>query len=496
MSIFNCARSHLNLPSVVKFNVTLLKSLYSSSVYDLSSLNSSVVPKESDSCKLPQLTIHEALKCKLSEKLSLKGWIRSHRRLKEHHFMTLNDGLSPKNIQIVVPTILLERKGVKPQFGSSICCKGSLVESRGPEQPLELYCEDIDIIGQCNVLEYPFNPNTSKNNNWNGMREHIHLRPRASRYASLMRLRSDLNFEIHNLMKESGYFNVTTPILTKNECEGGSKPFSVKPIDYPDDVSFFKGKAKLTVSAQLHLETAACALSRVYTLGPTFRAEVNKSRRHLSEFTMFELEEAFIDDLDVLMDKVEFIVKSLASKLIDGQNENYLDVLKSTKYDLTYRLLGRYIRLTYDDAIEIINKKQDVQPAEFGKDLSAFHETVLLEYFEHQPLFITHFPSEIRPFYMKSDGDRALCFDLLGAVGGEICGGSLREDNYDKLKSRMDEVEGLTEELDWYLDLRKYGNVPHGGCGFGFDRLIQTITGLSNIKDVVPYPRFLYHCPL
>ncbi|XP_074596866.1 asparagine--tRNA ligase, mitochondrial [Brevipalpus obovatus] len=444
---------------------------------------------------IPQLTVAEIFAhATIDQKVAVQGWVRSLRRLKNHYFLSVSDGLSNKRIQVVVPTHLFGPDG-RAEFGSCVSCVGNFVQSKGPEQSVEIYCEKIDILGHCKPADYPFLTSTGLSGDWKVMRGFPHLRPRVPPFAALMRLRSDIYQEIHQIMKENEYVHITTPIMTKNDCEGGCKSFLVKSPDDKEDFSYFDDQVKLTVSAQLHLETAASALSRVYTIGPTFRAENTKSRRHLSEFTMFEVEEAFIKDLDSLMDRVEFIMKSLVEVINPEKNENVEKLLKITKFESFEQLRKPYFRITYKEAVDLLNQRQKIQPISYGQDLSVYHETVILNYFENRPTFITHFPMSLKPFYMKSLNNEALCFDLITMVGGEVCGGSLREDNLEILKANMTHM-GNVQNLEWYLDLRRYGGVPLGGFGFGFDRMIQTFTGLKSIKDVVPFPRFAHSCKL
>ncbi|RWS05476.1 putative asparagine--tRNA ligase-like protein [Dinothrombium tinctorium] len=443
-----------------------------------------------------KLAIRDALQLdpKNRKRVAINGWIHRKATHKLSTFVHIFDGSSTTQLQVVIPNQLLERCPSKLNFGSSIYCEGVIQESRGTQQPIELNCDFFDIIGDCEPLNFPLGIQSTT---WGEMRQFLHLRPRIARYASLMRIRSELFHFVHKLMKENDYMHVLTPIISATDCEGAGETFSIKSPLCNDQQSYFNTKVHLTVSGQLHLEAALGASTKVYTLSPAFRAENSQSNRRVCEFPMLEVELAFINSIDSLMDEVEYLCKSVATYLA---KECKKELKKVNDSNFQYKILNKiinmkFIRITYDEAVELINKIQKNEEMKYGDDMGSYHEKVLMEYFDFIPVFVTHFPVSLKPFYMKQVNGKALCFDLICNTGGEVCGGSLREDDYSLLKERIEEMEN-PESFKWYLDLRQFGSTPHGGFGVGFDRLIQSLTGVVNIKDVITFPRWPHHCNL
>ena len=322
------------------------------------------------------------------------------------------------------------------------------MKSGGKYQEYDLKCSKIDIIGPANRDLLPINEKLKSTLDWTKLRQIIHLRPRAEKVAALFRIRSKLVTEIYRFMEQQEYYNVTTPIITSNDCEGGGDTFKIS-----DANSFFGKDVYLTVSSQLHLEAMASAMSKVFTLSPAFRAENSQTRRHLAEFSMLEAEEYFLDSLDDLMDRVELLVKHLTTfvseKCFDDMDSLTMSDSKSRYAKNIEKLLWKkYIRLTYEEAIDIINKTQKIEVVNIGDDIGRHHEKFLLDYFEGIPIFITHYPTSLKPFYMKEEDGKALCFDLIVRTGGELCGGSLREDSLEILTNRL-ALLGRMDSLKW-----------------------------------------------
>ena len=416
--------------------------------------------------------------------------------------------------------------------GSSLSATGRLLQSTGHQQPVELLIETIEVLGQCNPKTYEIG-HLSKDFSLDYLRERIHMRPRVRYFQAVLRLRSELQNAVQIYMKQSEFTNVTTPMVTANDCEGGGECFTLSPAGEskaeergPTEKHYFGRPTYLTVSGQLHLEALACSMSRVYTLSPVFRAEKSMSPKHLSEFLMLEVEEAFTFSLGALLSRVEAMCKFLAFYLERHCAED-LQYLRAENGEYGFGQAissGTYARVTYDEAVEVLQWmepfKEAFQNADEPVNLNAQMERALVELVGNRPLFVTHYPSKMKPFYMKTEGDKvsgksgndltvirtfflhkALCFDLLMPICGEVAGGSLREDSLEKLEANIDEKmahqsEATKESLNWYLDLRRFGGVPLGGFGLGFDRFLQTLTGVANIKDVVPFPRWPHHCYL
>ncbi|CAG9762401.1 unnamed protein product [Ceutorhynchus assimilis] len=429
----------------------------------------------------------------IGETISVQGWIKSLRKQKEVTFIDINDGSTPTNLQIV----LTQKSDSKISVGSSISTSGVLKQS--PKGQNEVSAENMVLIGECDLAKgYPFAPRKQYEPEY--IREHLHFRPRTRKFASLLRLRHAANISIHNYLDEKGYFNIHTPIMTSNDCEGAGEIFKVLPDNekllksmakenQASELVYFDTKAYLTVSGQLHLEAAAQALNKVYCFGPTFRAENSKSRFHLSEFYMLELEQAFLSNLDDLLIIVEDLIKSVTSNLLQKYSD---DIGMCTQNKVSHKWIDKpFIKISYKEALNILSNKLNKT---VKGDIVKEHELALTEYFDQVPVFVINWPKNQKPFYMKEiDNENVAAFDLLAPQIGEIAGGSLREDNYDKLKSRL---ANNNSQLDWYLDLRRFGCVPTGGFGLGFERFLQFVLGIDTVRDSIPFPRWPHNCKL
>ncbi|KAK5644179.1 hypothetical protein RI129_008024 [Pyrocoelia pectoralis] len=436
----------------------------------------------------------------LGEKIQIKGWIKSVRKMKQNTFLDVNDGSCSKNLQIVTNTATIPSL----RSGSSIIASGILQQLR--KDQLELHGDHIEICGDCNVEEgYPFAPRKAYSSDY--IRQYLQFRPRTTRFSSLLRVRDTATMALHNFFHDEGYIHIHTPILTSNDCEGAGETFTVirdnretlksmtKSSSSSPEETYFNTKTFLTVSAQLHLEAAVHGLSKVYTLGPTFRAENSKSRLHLSEFYMLEAECAFVNKIEEIMEMVEKLLKNVTARILDERED---DLKRSSETFVDFRWLDKpFVVLTYDEASRILQDKTKFQ-GEFrdGASLNKEHEKFLVKYCGETPTFVINWPKTLKPFYMKEcveDESLVAALDLLVSNVGELAGGSLRDDNYDGLKVKLPH-RGV--ELDWYLDLRKFGSTASGGFGLGFERYLQFILGISNIKDVIPFPRWPHNCKL
>ncbi|EFA01641.1 asparaginyl-tRNA synthetase [Tribolium castaneum] len=431
--------------------------------------------------------------------ITVKGWIKSLRDQKEHVFFDVSDGSTAKKLQILLP------KKSKPEdlsTGASVVVSGPLTLS--PKGQLELTANSIEVCGKCVVSEgYPFAPRKQYAAEY--IRQYLHFRPRTHKFGALLRLRNAATLAIYNHFNSEGFVNVHTPVLTSNDCEGAGEVFKVVPDNkkliksmakesQAEDEVYFNQKSFLTVSGQLHLEAVAHGLSKVYTFGPTFRAENSKSRLHLSEFYMLEGEIAFVEKLDGLMTCIEQLIKQVTKKLV---NDSIEDIEKCQEKKVSFDWLDKsFPVVTYKEAVTILSQNKDKFSENFdSKDgFGKEHEMFLVEYFGKVPTFVIDWPKDMKPFYMKDNGDGTVAaLDLLGPNVGEVVGGSLRENNYEKLLEKIPNSNG---HLDWYLDLRKFGSVPTGGFGLGFERYLQLILGISNIKDTIPFPRWPHNCSL
>ena len=430
----------------------------------------------------------------------VKGWVRTHRSSKAVDFIAVNDGSTIKNVQVVVDPSKFDADMLKQiTTGSCIRAQGILVESQGAGQSSEIQCEQLEIYGLCGS-DYPMQ---KKGQSFEYMRQYAHMRLRTNTFGAVMRIRHNMAMAIHTYFHEHGYFYFHTPLITASDCEGAGEMFQVTTknlydlkkddegkIIYDDD--FFGKMTSLTVSGQLEGELGATALGAIYTFGPTFRAENSNTPRHLAEFWMIEPEVAFIDK-DDLMDLEEDFIKYCVRWALEFLNKM---IDKTLLQRLQSVLDGSFVRLPYTEGIKILeeavaNGHQFEFPVSWGMDLASEHERYLVEHHFKRPVIMTDYPKDIKAFYMKQneDGRTVQGTDVLFPQIGEIIGGSVREENYDKLMTRINELDIPMKDMWWYLDTRKFGTCPHGGFGLGFERLILFVTGMQNIRDVIPFPR-------
>ena len=439
--------------------------------------------------------------------VNVRGWVRTHRSSKAVDFIALNDGSTIKNIQVVVDPTKFDAELLKQiTTGSCINVNGELVESQGAGQTVELQCREIEVYGLCGN-DYPMQ---KKGQSFEYMRQHAHLRLRTNTFGAVMRIRHNMAIAIHQYFHEHGFFYFHTPLITASDCEGAGQMFQVTTknlydlkkdeegkIIYDDD--FFGKQTSLTVSGQLEGELGATALGAIYTFGPTFRAENSNTPRHLAEFWMIEPEVAFID-LNDLMDLEEDFIKYCVNWALDNCKDDLEFLNKMIDKTLLERLQSvvktDFIRLPYTEGIKILeeavkNGKKFEFPVSWGMDLASEHERYLVEEHFKKPVIMIDYPKDIKAFYMKiNDDDKTVQgTDVLFPQIGEIIGGSVREERYDKLMSEIERRNIPMKDMWWYLDTRKYGSCPHGGFGLGFERLILFVTGMQNIRDVIPFPR-------
>lgn len=441
------------------------------------------------------------LKNYLGQDVKINGWIRNHRKQAHFGFIDLFDGTCFKSIQIVYDEALRNFEEVsKLLVGSSICVSGIVVESMG-KQAFEIKATEIAILGYCEET-YPIQP---KRHTREFLRDVAYLRPRTALFQAIFRIRSVASMSIHTYFQDRGYVYFHAPIITASDCEGAGEMFRVTTLDLKnknlkDEDDFFGKVTGLTVSGQLEAETFASAFSKCYTFGPTFRAENSNTKIHASEFWMVEPEVAFCD-LDGIMDIEEEFLKFIVSYVLERCPDEieFLDkfVEKGLKNKLESLLNSHFVRITHKEVIDIL-KNADVSfefAPEYGEDIAKEHEKYITEYFG-TPVFIKDWPRDIKAFYMKQneDGETVRAVDLEVPGVGELIGGSEREASYEKLVTRMKELGMNIEELDWYVNLRKFGTVPHSGFGLGFERLLIYLTGVDNIRDVIPYPRTPKSC--
>ena len=436
--------------------------------------------------------------------VTVAGWARTIRDSKAFGFIELNDGSAFKSTQIVFERETLNNYDeiAKGNVGMSLIVTGEVVLTPENKQPYEIKAKEIKIEGD-STPDYPLQ---KKRHSVEFLREIAYLRPRTSLFGAAFRIRSEAAIAVHKFFNDRGFVYVHTPIIAGSDCEGAGAMFQVttldpeeiakgKKVDYKDD--FFGKKAALTVSGQLSAETYAMAFGNVYTFGPTFRAEHSNTARHAAEFWMIEPEMAFCDlagDMDVAEAMVKYIIEYVSSTCQDELNFLNQFVDKGLLERLQNVKDNDFVRLTYTEAIEILKEnadKFDDKNIFWGKDLQSEHERFLTESVYKKPVFLTDYPKEIKAFYMKQnpDGKTVAAADLLVPGIGELVGGSQREDNYEKLEARIKELGMNPEDYWWYLNLRKYGGTTHSGFGVGFERMIMYLTGISNIRDVVPYPR-------
>ena len=439
--------------------------------------------------------------------VNVRGWVRTKRGSKNVIFIALNDGSTINNVQIVADTEAFDAELVKDiTTGACLSVNGALVQSQGSGQAVEIQAKEIEILGTCGS-DFPMQ---KKGQSFEYMRQHAHMRLRTNTFGAVFRIRHNMAMAIHHYFHEHGFFYFHTPIITASDCEGAGQMFQVTTknlydlkkdengkIDYSDD--FFGKPTSLTVSGQLEGELGATSLGAIYTFGPTLRAENSNTPRHLAEFWMIEPEVAFndiIDNMDLAEDFLKYCIQWAFDNCQDDLN--FLNkMIDNTLIDrLHFVLKNEFVRLSYSEGIEILEQavkagKKFEFPIYWGVDLASEHERYLVEEHFKRPVILTDYPKEIKAFDMKlnEDGKTVRAMDVLFPQIGEIIGGSEREADYDKLQTRIDEMNLPMKDMWWYLDTRKYGTCPHSGFGLGFERLILFVTGMQNIRDVIPFPR-------
>ena len=454
--------------------------------------------------------------------VKVMGWVRTKRSSKNVAFVAMNDGSTIKNVQVVVEmNDSFEKLLDNVHTGAALSVEGKLVESMGSGQKVEIHADNIEVLGKADPNEYPLQP---KKHSLEFLREKAHLRFRTNTFSAITRVRHNMIFAVHKFFNDRGFCNIHTPIITGSDAEGAGEMFQVTTmnlnnpakdddgnINFKED--FFGKAANLTVSGQLEAELAALALGKVYTFGPTFRAENSNTTRHLAEFWMIEPEMAFSDindDMDLAEDMLKYVIRYALDNCMEDLeflSKRLQDEEKNKKADqrsmeliekLKFVLENPFARVSYTEAINILrnskpNKKKKFQFVieGWGADLQSEHERYLVEKHFKTPVILTDYPKEIKAFYMKQnkDGKTVRAMDVLFPQIGEIIGGSQREEDYDKLYNRMTEMNIPEESMWWYLETRKFGSVPHAGFGLGFERLILFLTGMGNIRDVIPFPR-------
>lgn len=455
---------------------------------------------------MKRIKIRELLKSPpLGEEILVKGWVRTKRGNKNIVFIALNDGSVINNIQIVAEAASFDENLLKDiTTGACIGVEGILAESLGQGQNVEVQAKRIEIYGKCDAEAYPLQ---KKGHSMEFLREIAHLRFRTNTFGAVFRIRHAMAFAIHKYFNDKGFYYLHTPIITGSDCEGAGEMFHVTTldlknipvneegkVDFSDD--FFGKETNLTVSGQLEGELGALSLGEIYTFGPTFRAENSNTPRHLAEFWMIEPEMAFYD-LNDNMDLAEEFVKYLISYALENCKEDlgFLNDMidKGLLGRLKFVLDNKFVRITYTEAVNILTAsgKNWEYPVGWGRDLQAEHERYLVEEHFKRPVILTDYPREIKAFYMKQndDGKTVRAMDVLFPGIGEIIGGSQREEVYEKLRNRIVELNLPEKDLWWYLETRKFGTAPHSGFGLGFERMILFMTGMSNIRDVIPFPR-------
>jgi len=465
---------------------------------------------------------------KETEEIMVKGWVRTKRGSKNVSFVALNDGSTINSLQLVLDVASFDEAELRRiTTGASLAAYGKLEASQGSGQSVELVVQKVEILGEADPEAYPLQP---KKHSMEFLREIAHLRPRTNTFGAVFRVRHEMAYALHSFFHEKGFFYLNSPILTASDAEGAGETFKVTTldldnvpkneeglVDYKQD--FFEKETNLTVSGQLEGELAALAISEIYTFGPTFRAENSNTTRHLAEFWMVEPEMAFYD-LEDSMDLAEEMLKHLCEHALKYCKDD-LDFLsdrlqkeesskpQSERSDMT--LLERlafvvendFERVSYTEAIEILKRSKPNQKKKFqylinewGADLQSEHERFLVEKHFKKPVILYNYPKGIKAFYMRQNDDEktVAAMDVLFPGIGEIVGGSQREERLEKLEKRMEEMDIPAEEMSWYLDTRRYGTVPHSGYGLGFERMIQFVTGMGNIRDVIPFPRTPGNC--
>ena len=464
--------------------------------------------------QIERTVIVDALKrTDIGAEINIKGWVRTRRGNKNVSFIALNDGSTINNIQIVVDMAKFDEDALKPiTTGACINVNGKLVESMGQGQTVEVQADEIEIYGTADPEKYPLQ---KKGHTLEYLREIAHLRPRTNTFGAIFRIRHNMAIAVHTFFHERGFFYFHTPLITASDCEGAGQMFQVTTqnlydlkktedgkIDYSND--FFGKQASLTVSGQLEGELAAMSLGKIYTFGPTFRAENSNTPRHLAEFWMIEPEVAFIEIAENMQLAQEFIQFCVRWALEHCQDDLAF-LCKMYDNDLIDRLKfvteNDFKRLTYTEGVAILkeavqNGKKFEFPVDWGTDLQSEHERYLVEEHFKLPVILTDYPKEIKSFYMKQneDGKTVRAMDVLFPKIGEIIGGSQREEDYEKLSRRAAEMGVPEKDIWWYMDTRRFGTAPHAGFGLGFERLMLFVTGMQNIRDVIPFPRTPNNC--
>ena len=457
--------------------------------------------------------VRDLLNMKAGQEVLAKGWVRTKRGNKEIVFVALNDGSTIKNIQIVIDKNA-DTETILPKITTGACIgvKGNLVESVGSGQAVEIHADEITLYGPCDPVRYPLQ---KKDTSLEYLRTVAHMRPRTNTFGAILRLRSQMAYAIHEYFHKKGFVYLNTPLITTSDCEGAGQMFQVTTLDLnnvpkskkgtPDySKDFFGKQASLTVSGQLEGELGATALGEIYTFGPTFRAENSNTPRHLAEFWMVEPEMAFYDITDN-MDLAEDFIKHLVKYALDNCYDDIQFLNDRYDNELIERLKSvistEFVRLEYTEGIKILEEavKNGVQfeyPVYWGVDLQSEHERYLVEKHFGKPVILTGYPKEIKAFYMKQneDGKTVRAMDVLFPKIGEIIGGSEREADFEKRETRIDEIGMSHRTLEWYLDTRRFGSCPHSGFGLGFERLLLFVTGMANIRDVIPFPRTPKNC--
>ena len=442
----------------------------------------------------------------IGKKITLEGWIKNHRKQKEFGFISFSDGTFFTQVQIVYDNKLANFEDIqKLHVGSSIRVEGIVVESPKEGQAFEIQAESVELVGDC-PEDYPIQP---KKHSREFLREQAYLRPRTNLFQAVFRVRSVAAYAIHKYFQERGYVYFHAPLITASDCEGAGEMFQVTTldldrvaesgkVDYSKD--FFGKPAALTVSGQLQAETFALAYKKTYTFGPTFRAENSNTKTHANEFWMIEPEISFCDlegDMDIMEDMLKFVVKYVLDNCKEEMAFCDQFVEKGLLEKLNKLVTSDFVRIDHEEVIKILKEakvKWEFEP-EYGEDIAKEHEKYITEYF-NGPVFIKNWPKDIKAFYMKQneDGKTVAAVDLEVPGAGELMGGSQRDESYEKLSARMDELGMEKEGLDWYLNLRKYGGCVHSGFGMGFERLLIYLTGVENIRDVIPFPRTPGNC--
>lgn len=437
------------------------------------------------------------------EVVRIQGWIRSVRAQKEFTFLHINDGSSLQSLQV------LARPHVDVSnitFGSAVEIWGKLVQSPHKKQNTELIADEVRLIGSCNPVEFPFK--IKKRHSLEYIRQFPHLRCKTNVFSSLLRIRSGASAATHSFFMNNGFVHIHTPTITSNDCEGAGELFQVEPASKTAEKChshFFDVPSFLTVSGQLHLEVMTGAFMQVYTFGPAFRAENSQTRRHLAEFYMIEAELAFTENLKDIMEVMEQLFKTITFDILSKYPEDvqlfHKDVAPGQEERVERMLKNPFQVLSYTEAIDILQRSTESFKFEpkWGNDLQTEHEKYLVQHCGDIPVFVMNYPYDIKPFYARDNQDgpqhTVAAVDLLVPGIGELCGGSLREERLDLLRSRLKQ-HGIPDSYQWYEEVHQFGSVPHGGFGMGFERYLQCVLGIENIKDVIPFPRFSHSCIL